>query len=287
MEITKSSKAIAVATTALFVACLFWLMNTKRINSSLEAGLQEAKLKSEALLSEKLLLEKDIQKFKDQLARLKDENGSLDNLLRSTSAKLSDQESEYNRMKRESASLGRIRKQRQELQALKSQLENELTALKISYAALEEKNSKLNTMVASLQERNKILNDDLNKAMFAAIDQSQVQAVKGKSDRLTVRAKRTRKLIANFEVPANLKNLSFRITDSKGSVQTSNEGNIAFTSVPSEKSFTASSEREAEGNRLQKVEMVYIPKEKLRTGLYTVEILNDYLYVGSLKVKLK
>jgi hypothetical protein len=287
METLKSSKAIALVTTALFVASLFWLMNTKRVNNSLEAGLQEEKLKSEALLSEKLLLEKDIQKFKDQLFKLRDENGQLDDLVKGTSAKLKSQESEYNRMKKENASLGQIRKQRQELQALKNQLENELTTLRTSYAALEEKNNELNNTVAFLQERNKILIDDMNKAMFAALDQSQIQAVRGKSEKLTIRAKRTKKLIATFEVPANLKNLSFRIADSKGGILTSEQGTIAFTSLPSEKSFTASADRETEGNKLQKVEMVYIPKEKLNTGVYTVEILNENLYVGSLKVKLK
>lgn len=283
----KSPKAIAVVTSALFVASLFWLMNTKHVNSSLEAGLQEQKLRSEELLSEKLLLEKDIQKFKDQLGTLKDQNANLDDLVKSTSAKLKSQESDYNRMKRENASLGQIRKQRQELQALKNQLENELSSLRLSYAELEAKNSELHNTVATLQERNKVLTDDLNRAMFAAVDQSQIQAVKGKREKLTIRAKKAGKLIANFEVPANLKSLSFRITDSKGNVLTAADGTTAFTSTPSDKNLTASSDAEVQGNKLQKVEMVYIPKEKLKTGVYTVEILNENLYVGSLKVKLK
>lgn len=287
MEKFKSSKAIAMVTTALFIGSLFWLMNTKRVNNSLEAGLQNEKLKSETMLSEKLLLEKEIQKFKDDLADLKNDNKGLDDLVKSTSAKLRSQESEYNRMKKENVSLGQLKKQRQELQALKNQLENELTAMRTSYAELEAKNSELNGVVASLQERNKILSEDLNRAMFAAIDQSQIQAVRGKSERLTVRATRTKKLIANFEVPANLKNISFKITDSKGNVLTTQEGNIAFTSIPSEKSLTASSLSAGDTDKLQKVEMVYIPKKKLSTGTYTVEILNENLYVGSLKVKLR
>lgn len=283
----KSPKAVAVVTSALFVASLFWLMNTRHVNSSLEAGLQEQKLRSEELLSEKLLLEKDIQKFKDQLGTLKDQNAGLDDSVKATSAKLKNQESDYNKMKRENASLGQVRKQRQELQALKNQLENELSSLRLSYTELEAKNNELNNTVATLQERNKVLTDDLNRAMFAAVDQSQIQAVKGKSEKLTIRAKSARKLIANFEVPANLKSLSFRITDSKGNVLTPADGTTAFTSTPSDKNFTASSDAEVQGNKLQKVEMVYIPREKLKTGLYTVEILNENLYVGSLKVKLK
>jgi hypothetical protein len=287
MENLKSSKVIAVMTTALLVASLVWLMNTNRVNNSLETGLQEQKLKSEGLLSEKLLLEKDIEKFKGQLFKLKDENADLDGIVKSITAKLKNQESEYIRMKRDNASLGQIKKQRQELQVLKNELENELTSIKASYAALEAKNRELNTSVAALQERNKMLSDDLNRATLAAVDQSQIQAVRGKSEKLTVKAKRTKKLIANFEVPANLRNLSFRIIDMKGNALTPQQGNIAFTSAPSEKSLTASTDSDIEGSKLQKVEMVYIPKQKLNTGVYSVEILNENLYVGSLKVKLQ
>ncbi|MEX1241830.1 MAG: hypothetical protein WEB30_19060 [Cyclobacteriaceae bacterium] len=287
MEKLKSPRKIAAVTTALFVASLFWLMNTKHINSSLEAGLQDQKLKSEALLSEKLLLEKDIQKMKDQLFALKGQNLDLDNLLKNASSKLENQESEYNRMKKENTSLAQIKKQREELSALRNQLENELQNLKSEYADLEARNEELSSVVASLQDRNRILTDDLNRAAFAAVDQSQIQALRGKSEKLTVSAKRTRKLIASFEVPASLKNLSFRIRDSKGNTLDQNHGTIASTSVPSDKNLTASIDSEVLGNRLQKVEMVYIPKEKLKTGLYTVEILNENLHVGSLKVKLK
>jgi DNA repair exonuclease SbcCD ATPase subunit len=287
MENLKSSKVIAVMTTALLVASLVWLMNTNRVNNSLEAGLQEQKLKSEGLLSEKLLLEKDIEKFKGQLFKLKDENTDLDGIVKSITAKLKNQESDYLRMKRANASLGQIKKQRQELQALKNELENELTTIRASYAALEAKNKELNNSVASLQERNKMLSDDLNRATLAAVDQSQIQAVKGKSEKLTVKAKRTKKLIASFEVPANLKSLSFRITDAKGNVLSKDDGTIASTIIPSDGNYTASSDSEAVGNKLQKVQMVYLPKERLKTGVYTVEILNENLYVGSLKVKLK
>jgi chromosome segregation ATPase len=287
MEILKSSKAVAAVTTAMLVASLFWLMNTKRINNSLEAGLEKEKLNSETLLSEKLLLEKDMQKLRDQLFFLKERNIELDNVVNSTSARLQNQESEYNRMKKENLSLAQIKRQRQELIALQSDLENQLRELRSSYAELEARNADLDATVASLQERNKILTDDLNRAMFAAIDQSQIQAVKGRAEKLTVSAKRTKKLIANFEVPANLKTLSFRILDSKGKALTQKDGTITSAITPSDNSFTASADAAVTGTQLQRVEVLYIPKEKLKTGVYTVEILNENLYVGSAKVKLK
>ena len=65
MKTFKSSKAVALVSTALMVASIFWLMNAKSVNTTLEAGLQNEKLKSEQLLSEKLHLEKEIEKFKE------------------------------------------------------------------------------------------------------------------------------------------------------------------------------------------------------------------------------
>ena len=287
MEILKSSKAIAVVTTTLLVASLFWLMNTRTLNTSLEAGLQDEKLRSESLLSEKLLLEKETQRIRDQLFTLKDQNRAYDELVKTTSARLSAQEAEYNRMKKENLSLAQIKRQRQELAVLNNQLENELQSLRKSFADLASKNPELTSAVASLEERNGILSNDLSKAMLAAVDQSQIQALKGKTEKLTVRARSTRKLSATFEVPSNLKNLSFRITDAKGNLLTSKEGIITSSVAPSEHSYTASADADILGTRSQKVEMVYLPKEKLKAGLYTIEIMNENLYVGSLKIKLK
>jgi hypothetical protein len=189
-------------------------------------------------------------------------------------------------MKKENASLAQIKKHRQDLLALQNQLENELQSLRVSYASLEEQNKELNNTVALLEEKNGILTNDLNRAMFASMDQSQIQAVKKNSERLTVRAKRAKKLIANFEVPANLTNLSFRIKDANGNIFTQGNGAITSSVRPSDENYTASSDPSVPSNKLQHVHMEYIPEKKLKSGLYTVEILNDNLYVGSLKVKL-
>ena len=287
MEILKSPKAIAMVTTALFVGSLFWLANTRRVNVLLETDLKEQSLKAESLLSEKLLLQKEIDRFKDQLFSMKDQNRELTALSEKATAQLKRQEADFNRMKKENMSLTQVRKQRLELTALKSQLENELQLLKASYADLQNQNQELNTTVAALQERNRILTEDLGRAMFAAVDYSRVEANKGKSDRLTVKAKRTRKLIANFEVPANFKNLRFRIVNDKGVALTEQDGLYSTSITPSEKTFIASADTEIEGQKLQNVELVYVPKAKLKPGVYTIEILNENLYVESLKVRLK
>jgi hypothetical protein len=170
--------------------------------------------------------------------------------------------------------------------ALRSQLENELQALKLTNTELERTNREMNVTIASLQDRNRLLSEDLSRAMLAAVDQSQVQASKGKNERLTVRAKKTKKLAATFEVAANLKNLSFKIIDPKRNL-VSDASTIAYSSALAEANLTASASEQIVTGNLQKIELTFTPQKKLSPGVYTIEILNENLYVGSLRVKLR
>lgn len=283
----RNPKTIALLTTILFFGSVFWLTNTHRVNSSLEASLQKEKLRSEALLSEKLLLEKEMQRMKDQLFSLKTDNLELDNFLKTATAKFQAQEADYNRMKKENLSLNQIKKQRQDLIALQSQLENELQALRSSFDDLRQKNENLVSTIALLEDKNRVLKDDLNRALFASADKIQIQAVKRNPDRMTLKAARTKKLVARFDVPANLVNLSYRMLDSKGNMLTQKDGTIASTSTPSDDTFIASADPDAPPVKVQNIEVIYIPKQKLKSGIYTVEVLNDNLHVSSLKIKLK
>lgn len=283
----KKSNVAALVATAVMIAAVLWLLDTRNINASFEEGLQKERLKSESLLSEKLLVEKDLEKIKEQMSSLRGKNAELDKVILETEARLKRQEADYSRMKRENQSLALVKKQRQELQLIQRQLESELAMLRTSYAELESKNAELNNAIVSLEDRNRMLSDDLNRALLASIDQGQVQAVRGKSERLTVRARRTQKLIANFEVPGNLKQLSFRIIQPDGNTLNKEHGTTAFTTSPSDENLTASTGKTTHASKMQRVQIVYIANEKLKSGTYTVEILNENLYVGSLRVKLR
>lgn len=287
MTTIKNPKVIAIITTALCMASLVWLMSTQRVNNSLEQNFENEKLKSEALLSEKLLLEKDLEKMRGQLSSLKGINSELDLVIRNTEMKFESRESELKRLKKQNASLAQVKRQREELLRLQQDLEDQLRSMKASYTELENENSALSNAVARLQDQNRLLSDDLNRAMFASLDHLQVQAVKGNREKLTVKAKRTSKLIANFDVPASLRNISFRVIDPKGITMSEKHGAVVFNSVPSEENIVASNAGNSAGNGLQKVKMEFVPKKRMLAGVYTVEILNDNLYVGSLNVKLR
>lgn len=288
MNTFNSPKVIALTLTALLFASMIWLMNEKRLNSLLEEGLGKEKLKSESLLSEKLLLEKDIVKFKAQLSSLTGQNQELDKILKQTSLKLEAKEAEFSRVNKENASLQKIKKQQNELLAIRKDLDVQIENLKATLQGLQAENNTLNNKVAYLEQRNKLLNDELHKAMLASVDHAQTDALQGKSERLTVKAKRTNKLVANFEVPAELNNLSFRVVSPSGSALSPKDGTIASRVVSVSDNMVASSATTSNLNtKVKQVEMVYIPSKKLTAGTYKIEILNDNLYVGSLQVKLR
>lgn len=287
MSLTKHARTVAVITTVLFFASMIWVFNGVNVNRSLEEGLKNEKLRSEELLSEKLLLEKDIAKMKDQLAGLKGKNGELDKLINSATARLHEVEAELSKTKKTNASIAELKKQRTELNALKNQLEVELQSAKQAYADLERNNATLLQTVAQLEERNRLLVNDLNKAAYANLDHTQIQASKKRDERITVKAARTRKLTATFDVPSSLQNVSYRVVGPNGKVMTADEGTIASTSSPSERSLVASADSAVQPPSLQKVEVDFVPKKKLKSGIYTIEVLNDNAYVSSMKVKLK
>ncbi|MBK5278481.1 MAG: hypothetical protein JJE09_06425, partial [Bacteroidia bacterium] len=237
-NLVNNPKAIALTFTVLLFASMFWLMNVKRVNNSLEEGLNSEKLRTESLLSEKLLLEKDMTKLKGQLSSLSGKNSDLDKVLKQTSMKLDAKESEFNKVKKENLSLQQIRKQHQELLALQRNLETQIENLNGSMSKLQFENSKLSTTVASLEKRNRLLNDELHMAMLASVDYTQVDALKGKS--LTVKARRTNKLIASFDIPADLKNLSFKVIDPKGNTLSHKDGTIASRVISNSDNYTAS-----------------------------------------------
>lgn len=287
-NLLNNPKAVALTSTALLFASVVWLLNVKKVNSSLEVGLNNEKLRTESLLSEKLILEKDMAKLKDRLASLSGKNSDLEKVVKQTSMKLEAKETEYNKIRKENLSLQQIRKQHQELLTLQKDLEAQIENLSSSFAILQKENGDLNNAVASLEQRNRLLNEELHRAFLANLDNTQMDALQGKG-KLTVKARRSNKLVATFDVPADLKNLTFKVIDPSGNPLTHKDGTIASRVITSSDSYVASSSTTLNGvnSKLAKVEMVYLPTKKLNRGTYKVEILNDNLYVGSLQVRLR
>lgn len=286
-EISKSTKVVAGVVITLLVISLVGMVMLYNSNGELQGNLNAEKLKGESILSQKLILEKDLAKFKSQIESLKGTNSNLDKELALASARLTAKEAEFKKVQNENLSLKQLKKQHTELLALQKEWENSMASMKSKIQTLESEKNDMSKAIASLEERNKLLTEDLHKSQLAFLDYSQLETLK-KNNKLTASARNTKKLKATFEVPSNLKEISFKITDPSGKVLTEKEGTIASRIVTDGKNYTASVASYAEtAKSLKHMEMVYLTNKKLKPGIYKIEVLSENLYVSSLQVRLK
>ncbi|HCR54694.1 MAG TPA: hypothetical protein DIW27_09775, partial [Cytophagales bacterium] len=246
------------------------------------------KLKSEKMLSEKLSLDKEIVKLKQSISSLQGKNADLDKMLSSASSKIAMKESELKKMQKENASLKQYKQQLADIQKIKSDLETQISSLTNSLNASNKEKESLNRLVADLQLKNKDLMNELNQMQIASLDDIRIEAFK--KNKLTVSAKKTKKLDVNFLIPASnsSENLQFKITDPNGKLLTPADGTIAFVETDDASLLTADLSNTLYLKQTKQVKMQYTPKSKLKPGVYRIEILNsDSKYMGSLQVRLR
>ncbi len=284
----QNPKIIAGTVTFLLALTLVALINFYQDNNALEAGINSEKLKSEKMLSEKLSLDKEIVKLKQSISSLQGKNADLDKMLSSASSKIAMKESELKKMQKENASLKQYKQQLADIQKIKSDLETQISSLTNSLNASNKEKESLNRLVADLQLKNKDLMNELNQMQIASLDDIRIEAFK--KNKLTVSAKKTKKLDVNFLIPASnsSENLQFKITDPNGKLLTPADGTIAFVETDDASLLTADLSNTLYLKQTKQVKMQYTPKSKLKPGVYRIEILNsDSKYMGSLQVRLR
>lgn len=280
-----SPKLIAGVATGLFFASLIGFLNLYKVNSSLEGSLTDQKLKSEALLSEKLQLEKSLEKFRADLTSLKGLNSNLDKELGSAVTRLNEREAAYRKLQGQNASLANYKKQYEAMVALKRELEETIGGLNTTLAKMQREQQDLSNTIASLEKRNQFLQQQVNRSIIASLDQPRIETVKGKKERLTVKARKTQKMKVNVDIPADLNDLSFRVKNPDGQILGPDDGTIA-SRITEDTSLTAG-ESTTNAKPVKRVEMEFSPTRRLAPGTYTVEILNDNKYIGSMQVSLR
>lgn len=279
-----SPKVLAISATVLLFASLLWLGSVYQTNGRLEQGINEERLKSEANLSEKLALEKQIDKLKKEIGQYAGKNEEIDRQLAAANARLDQQSAEMRKARSDEAAYKEMKKQYSDLLQLKQSLEQQVAQLNGTVNQLQSQNKDLSGQVAVLQQKNNDLTDQLN-TMSLAVNESRVEAIK-KSNKLTVSARKTKKLIASFDLPSKgMGNLEFRITNPSGKVITT-DGTIVSKVVEHTDDFTASLASMPNSN-VRHIEMTFESKNKLESGVYTIEVLNNNLSSGTIQVKLR
>jgi predicted nucleic acid-binding Zn-ribbon protein len=289
-NLLKSPKTAAIAATIIFIGLASFLAMEINVNDSLKNDLDAEKLKSEQILSEKLALEKNIQKFRAELKSLEGKNSGLDNIIKETTVKLDKKEQEIKNLNKQNSSLFKFKKQYEELALIRNQLDQQIADLNATIRTLRTDNEGLNKTIIALQLKNKDLLDENSSLRVASFNEGRIETVRGSKDKLTVSSKKTQKLNAIFNVPASTGELNFKIIDSNGKMLGTKEGGISSRVIENNTSgsYTAGVNSAITPNTaMKKIEMEYIPKEKLSPGIYTVEVLDKNLHIGSLQVRLK
>jgi chromosome segregation ATPase len=292
VKIKKERVIATVAVLFLFVSLIGTGVMFKN-NRSLSNQIKNEKLNSEVLLQNKILLLNEVDQFNNQINSLLGKNAELDQILSETSQKLSQKENEINKIVRENANIKMLKQQLSELNKMKSEFESQLVALNGTISKLNSEKEAMNKSLALLQEENKQLSTNLAILSAMTADNYLVETTKRKnlirkSEQLTVVGKRARKMAVSFKIPENVaESISFKVTKPDGKQVEGKEQGITHHVIENEDDILMASESSDVIKVSKKIEMVYQPKEKLKAGIYKIEMYNGKSYIGSCNVKLR
>lgn len=270
---------------AIIFAGYFFFAKTK-----LKSQLSDEKLKTEMLLSEKLRLDKTISKYQSDVTDLKFKTSSLSNSVADANLKVIQKNEEISRLKANYVSAKELQKKNAELENLKLQLSQEIEKINRSLAEAKNENLKLSNLLAESAQTNNNLSSDnsLLKALFS--DNYRTEALRGKNDRLTINAKRTRKLMVSFDLPGSISNeIYFKVVTPAGKELSSNKDLAAELNIMEygDGLLASTSETAVGGAGTKRVELSYKPSQKLSKGVYQFNLYNKDRLLGSTQLRLK
>lgn len=288
--VERKEKMIAAGAVVLLIASFILSVIFFSSNKSLEKALNETKLKAETMLSEKLSLEKQMAKIKMEFDGLMKKNGESNKLLAVANTKILQQETKMQTIVSENSQQKKSLENRlAEIQKSKSQLEKQMSDLTLGYNNLKSENSDLSEAMAVLEKENKDLRNNLMIMAALDADNFRIEGLKRKNDRLTVNSRNVKKLKVSFDVPLlSTANLNFKINTPDGKSYTSQDGSISYIIVDEEKDWLAStSSTRNEIEVAKRIEMIYHPTQKLKSGVYTIDLLSNDMKVKSVQIRLK
>ncbi|HDR50960.1 MAG TPA: hypothetical protein ENN90_04970 [Mariniphaga anaerophila] len=285
-------KRIVLIAGFAIIAVLFVFAGVLQVNNTkLKDKLSGEKIKSENLLSQKLQLDKSLDLTKKDLTDMKGKNSSLEKMILDTNQKIVQKNAEINRLRAQNASIKDLKLKIDELENLKSQLNKQIGELDKSLAQAKAENLKLNDKIASGAKTTSELSDDNSILRAIVSDNYRTEALRGKKDKLTVNARKTNKLIISFDLPANVsaKEFYFTITTPNGNQFASNKDLAAAIEVTYLQGDLIASANQitSDANGKTRVEMSYLPKQKLTQGIYTFNLYNSGRFLGSTQLRLK
>lgn len=280
----RKMRRLAMGSMAGFVFALLGLVLVQVNNNSLTQRLDQERLKSEALLSEKLSIQKSAIKTHQQLSSLNRKRNDLDRQLE----ELKKQSKKSERRKRQLQTLlEKVELKLSSQSALQTSLRLDLEGLRLSNAQKTKSNTNLHDSIRVLIRENQIVLGDLNRSRLSIFDRPLIKSLKGKKNKATTKAGSTKEIVATVDVPEGLNDLTFDLYAPDGSQLDSKAGTIVSNILPNDKLYMASADSKLIFHKMQRIEITYARKEKLKPGTYSLMIMNNHLYIGSIQIDLR
>jgi small-conductance mechanosensitive channel len=283
---------IAVIVTILLLAslgmCLFFMSG----KDSAEDILSQEKIKSEKMLSEKLALSKEIEQLNDKINSESTKNGALSNSVKDLQSQLAKKESQLKSINSVYSERDKYKKQLEALMNEKKLTDQQLAELSSKLKSLESNHNDAKFDAALLKNKNDAL-AARNEILSSLMANNYGLEAHKKGEKLTVKAKRTKELVAGFDLPVSMtENLKFTITNPTGKRITSDKSKsihyVASETDEVNSEMIASTNWKVESNDFTKrIVLTYKPEEKLEGGVYNIDIYAAEVYLGSSQIRLK
>lgn len=180
------------------------------------------------------------------------------------------------------ANADKWRKEAERNASERDRVQKELADARSSIKDLGAENTALGQRAASLQSEMDRLALDR-----AAVDKSLTQAFRGKREKLTVLAKKTRKLQLSMVLPASMaKDARYVITTPDGKTITS-EDPAVHVSTSSQPGAALASGGKGATPGADQVKLEYLPKQRLKAGIYKIEVKAGERALGSTFIALR
>lgn len=283
---------IAIIVTVFLLASFGVCIHLMTGKNAAEKVWSEEKVKSEKMLSEKLALAKEIEKLKAEITLKSGTNGELSQSVKTLQSELSRKESQLKNLNAAYIERDKYKKELATLAQEKRLSEQQLADLTTKLRALEGSNNDMKYDAALLKSKNDAL-ATRNEMLSSLMANNYGLEAHKKSDKLTVKAKRTKELVAGFDLPLSMtENLKFTITTPKGD-KVSSEKSKTINYVASENKeenteLVAATNWKTQTNDFTKrIVLTYKPEEKLMGGVYNIDIYAGETYLGSSQIRLK
>lgn len=277
---------IGVIALAILLSGTFFFNGRK-----IKKDLHKEKVNSEVLLSEKLSLEKSIEKFRKDLESVKGDNAELRNLLAKTSADLEAKDKEVKALRARATSSKELNSKLKELENMKAGFEKELALIKSENQSLKEENVRLKKQLEETVADKEILQINNSILRSLAANSYRIDAVRGKKDKLTVRARCTQRLVVSFDLPKEAGDeFSFVLkTPSGEEISSKTEGTARINFIPgSERTVSSKIEKDSNPITMRRAEMIYNREEKLQKGIYEFKLYDQKeRFIGSTQIRLR